>query len=338
MNPSDLPPQTIMMRLVTGFRVTQMLAVAARLELAERLADGPRSAEELASASGANPDALYRMLRALAPLGVFEALPERRFALTPLGATLRDDHPQSMRAFALFAADTVYRAWGDLEYSVMTGKPAFDHVFGASHFDYLSAHPDDSEQFNQSMSGTVRREIVAMVAAYDFAGVGRVVDVGGGHGALLARILLANPALHGALFDLPHVVTGAEPTLRAANVADRCELVGGDFFSASPPAGDILTLSHIIHDWDDERATTILRNCAAALAPGGKVLLIEDVIEPGANAQQTLFRDMQMLVMTGGRERTAEEFDWLFTSAGLRLSRIIPTEATANIIEGVAAG
>lgn len=334
MNQSGLPPQTAMLRMLTGFRMTQMLAVTARLSLAERLTDGPRSAEELASASGAQPDALYRMLRALAAMGVFEELPERRFALTPLGATLRADHPQSMRAFALFVADETYRAWGDLQYSVMTGKPAFDHVFGAPHFDFLSAHPDASERFNQSMSATVRREIVAMVTAYDFTGAQRVVDIGGGHGMLLSTILRANPALRGALFDLPHVVAGAESTLRAAGVADRCEIVGGDFFSMTPPAGDILTLSHILHDWDDERASAILRNCVGALAPGGRLLVIEDVIEPGVNAQQTLFKDMQMLVLNGGRERTAEEYERLFSAAGLRLTRIIPTQATTRIVEG----
>ncbi|MDE3229141.1 MAG: methyltransferase [Chloroflexota bacterium] len=337
MSASATPPHLTMLRMLNEFHVTQMLAVAARLGVADQLANGPKSAEELASATNAQPDALYRMLRALANMGVFEALPERKFALTPLGATLRTDHSDTMRAFAMFLGGEVYRAWGDLQYSVTTGKPAFDHVFGASHFDYLSAHPDANETFNQAMSAASQREIIAMVVAYDFAGVERVVDIGGGYGMLLAAILRANPALCGTLFDLPHVVANAEPTLRTAGVADRCEIVGGDFFTEAPPAGDILTLSHILHDWDDDHCVQILRNCARTLGVRSRLLIIEDIVEPGANAPQTLFRDMQMMVLNGGRERTAAEFERLFTSANLRLGRIIPTATTTRIIECEAA-
>lgn len=337
MSAQDVAPQMTMLRMVNGFHVTQMLAVAARLGVADLLADGPQSAEALASATGAHPDALHRLMRALANMGVFEALPERRFALTPLGATLRADHPGRMRAFAMFLGDEVYRVWGDLYYSITTDQPAFDHVFGAHHFDYLATHPASNEVFNQAMSAAAQREIVAMVAAYDFSGVERVVDVGGGHGLLLAAILQANPGLHGVLFDLPHVVANAGPILDAAGVADRCEVVGGDFFAGTPPAGDILTLSHIIHDWDDTHSVQILRSCVQALRPGGRLLLAEDIVEPGANAPQTLFRDMQMMVLNGGRERTAAEYERLFAAAGLRVGRIIPTQATTRIIEGVAA-
>ncbi len=338
MSTQDVTQQMTMLRMLTGFHMTQMLAVAARLGVADRLTDGPQSAEALASATGAHPDALYRMLRALANMGVFEALPERRFALTPLGATLRADHPDRMRAFAMFLGDEVYRAWGDLSYSITTGQPAFDHIFGAHHFDYLGEHPASNELFNQAMSAVARREIVAMVAAYDFTGVERVVDVGGGHGLLLSAILQANPELHGVLFDLPHVVANAVPMLGAAGVADRCEVVGGDFFTGTPPVGDILTLSHILHDWDDERCVQILRSCTRALRPGARLLVVEDVVEPGVNAPQTLFKDMQMMVLNGGRERTAAEYEGVLAAAGLRLNRIIPTQATARVIEGVAMG
>ncbi|HET9109652.1 MAG TPA: methyltransferase [Ktedonobacterales bacterium] len=337
MSAQDVPPQMAMLRMLNGFHVTQMLAVAARLGVADLLGDGPQSAEALASAIGAHPDALYRLMRALANMGVFEALPERRFALTPLGATLRADHPDRMRAFAMFLGEEVYRAWGDLYYTITTDQPAFDHIFGAHHFDYLATHPASNELFNQAMSAAARREIVAMVAAYDFSEVERVVDVGGGHGLLLSAILQENPGLHGVLFDLPHVVANAGPMLGAAGVADRCEVVGGDFFTGTPPAGDILTLSHIIHDWDDAHCIQILRSCTRALRTGGKLLVVEDVIEPGANAPQTLFRDMQMMVLNGGRERTAAEFEGLFTAADLRMTRIIPTQATTHIIEGVTA-
>lgn len=333
MDTPDVPPQVALLRLLNGFRATQLVALAARLGIADLLADGSRTAEDLAHATETQPDALYRALRALAGMGVFAELEGQRFALTPLSALLQSAHPESERAFALYISDEAYRTWADLPYSVTTGQPAFDHVYGASHWAYLAAHPDASEAFNQAMSVVAQREIVAMVAAYEFTGATRVVDVGGGQGKLLSAILQAHPALHGALFDLPHVAAGAEPTLHAAGVADRCDIVGGDFFTTVPPRGDLLTLSHILHDWDDARAAVIVRNCAQALEPQGKLLVIEDVIEPAANAQQTLLRDVQMLVMNGGRERTAAEFERLFTAAGLRLTRVIHTRTSTCIVE-----
>ena len=334
MDTPDNSPIAAMMRLLSGFRVTQLIALAANLGIADLLADGPRAADDLASATATQPDALYRALRTLANLGVFAELDGRRFALTPLGETLKTTHAQTIRAQAIFFGEDVYRAWSDLQYTVTTGKPAFDHVFGASQFSYLAEHPAANVRFNQAMSAIAHREIIAMVVAYDFSAASSVVDVGGGQGALLAAMLQANPTLRGTLFDLPHVASGAAALLRAAGVADRSAIVSGDFFVTAPPNGDILTLSHILHDWDDERCVTILRNCAQALGPQGKILVIEDIIEPGANALQTLWRDMQMLVMNGGRERTAAEFERLFIAAGLRLTQIIPTETTTRIVEG----
>ncbi len=336
MDSSAAPPQVAMLRMLNGFHVTQMLSVAARLGIPDLLADEPKTADELARATSAQPDALYRMLRALAGMGVFEEHTGRRFALTPLGATLQSSHPHTLRAHAIFLGGEAYRAWGDLPYSIATGQAAFDHVFGAAHFAYLGEHPDANEVFNQAMSVAARREIVAMVAAYDFSGAATLVDVGGGQGMLLTAILLANPGLRGALFDLPHVVAGATTALSAAGVADRCEIVGGDFFTTAPPAGDILALSHILHDWDDERCTLILRSCARALGPRSKLLVIEDIIEPSANAPQTLFKDMHMMVLNGGRERTAQEYERLLATAGLRLTRIIPTALATRIIEAEA--
>lgn len=330
----DNSPAAMMMRLLNGFRMTQLLALAAHLGIADLLADGPRAADDLASATATQPDALYRALRTLANFGVFAELDGRRFTLTPLGETLQTAHTQSVRAQAIFFGEDAYRAWSDLQYSVTTGKPAFDHVFGAPQFVYLAEHPAANERFNQAMSAIAHRDIVAMVAAYDFSAANNVVDVGGGQGALLAAMLQANPSLRGVLFDLPHVASGAEALLRAAGVADRSAIVSGDFFMTTPPNGGILTLSHILHDWDDERSVTILRNCAQALGPQGKILVIEDIIEPGANAAQTLLRDLQMMVMNGGRERTAAEFERLFMAAGLRLTRIIPTGTTTRIVEG----
>jgi hypothetical protein len=327
-------PRVALQQLVNGYKVTQMLSVVAKLGIADLLEGGPQTAEELAATAGAHPDALYRVMRTLASIGVFEEVEPRRFSLTPLAEPLRASHPESMRLVAIYQGEEIYQAWGDLMYSVMTGAPAIDHVFGAPHFAYMSQHPETSAPFNQAMSEGSRRVASAVVAAYDFADVGTVVDVGGGQGALLAAILGAHAGLRGILFDLPHVVTDAQPVLDAASVVDRCETVAGDFFAAVPPGGDCYVLRRILHDWDDERSIAILRRCAQAMASHGKVLVIEAIVASGNEGPQTKFLDLQMLVMNGGRERTAAEYERLFTAAGLRLIRIIPTASDANIIEG----
>lgn len=331
---SGVPPQVTLQRLLNGARVTQVLYVSAKLGIADLLAADPMTADELAAAVGAHADALYRVLRAGASLGVLQELEPRRFALTPLGALLRSDHPDTVRPLAIFVGEEAYRAAGDLLYSAMTGATAFEHMYGMSHFAYLAEHPEASAIFNQTMSARTRQAASAVVAAYDFAGARAVVDVGGGQGALLTAILLAHPELRGALMDLPHVVAGAEPGLREAGVVDRCTLVGGDFFAAVPAGYDLYALRRVIHDWDDERGVVILRNCAQAMAPHGKVLVIEAVMESGAEAYPTVFLDVQMLLLSGGRERTAAEYGRLFAAAGLRLARIIPTRAGASILEG----
>lgn len=321
--------------MLHGYRLTQALAVAARLGLADLLGDGPKTTDELAAATGANGDALYRMLRALASVGVFAETAERRFTLTPMAELLRRDHPLSARAQILYVSDEPYRAWGNLLPGVMTGVTPFEQTFGAQHFQHLEQHPASNAAFNQAMSASSRQAARAIVAAYDFSAAGKVVDIAGGQGVLIAAILRANPALHGVLFDQPHVVADALPLLEAAGVADRCELASGDFFAAVPP-GDTYTLRHILHDWDDDHSVAILRSCAQALAPGGRTLVVEAVIEPGNDPSPAKFLDMMMFVMNGGRERTADEYRRLFAAAGLTLTRIIPTGAE-SLIEGVRA-
>lgn len=321
--------------MIHGYRLTQALYVAASLGVADLLGDGPKTADELAAATGANSDALYRVLRALASVGVFAETSEGRFTLTPMAALLRQDHPASLRGMILYAGDEPYRAWGALLPGVMTGDNPFEQVFGAQHFQYLAQHPASNEAFNQAMSASSRQAAMAIVAAYDFAAAGKVVDIAGGQGVLLAAILRAYPALHGVLFDQPHVVADAMPLLEAAGVADRCELASGDFFAAVPP-GDTYTLRHILHDWDDDHCIAILRSCVQALAPGGRVLAIESVIEPGNGPSPAKFLDLMMFVMNGGRERTAEEYRRLFAAAGLTLTRIIPA-AAESLVEGVRA-
>lgn len=326
-----------MFDLIYGYRATQLVALAARLEIADRLADGPQTADELARATATQPDALYRALRALASLGVFEELDGRRFALTPLSERLRAAHPDSARPHALYAGGEIYRAWTELPYSVATGETAFDHLYGMSHFAWLAEHPEENAIFNQVMTAGSAQAAADEVAAYDFGARGTVVDIAGGQGMLLATILRANPGLRGVLFDQPHVVASAGATMQAAGVAERCEIVGGDFFAHVSPGGDIYTLRRIIHDWDDERAIVILRNCAQALAPSGRIAVIEQVLPDGPGAGGAALLDMTMMIMTGGHERTADEFTRLFSAAGLRLTRIVPTQAGSRIIEGMRA-
>jgi len=320
--------------LVNGSRVTQIIAVAAKLGIADLLADRPRTAEDLATATGAHAEALYRVLRALASIGIFTEVAPRRFSLTPLATLLQANHPHSMRAWAIMSGEEPFRAWGDLLHSVMTGAPAFEHVYGAPRFEYLAQHPEMSALFNQTMSEHSRRAASAILAAYDFPTTGVVVDVGGGQGILLTSVLRAHPALHGALFDQPHVVASAMPILEEAGVADRCALVGGDFFTSTLPIGDLYLLRSVLHDWDDERSVAILRAVAQAMAPGGKTLVIESVITPGNEASWAKFLDLQMLVMNGGRERTEEEYRELFAAARLRLARTISTDGETSLLEG----
>lgn len=328
------PEHAAMQSLINGYRVTQLLYAAVKLGIADVLAGGPQAVEELAATTGAQSDALYRALRALASLGVFREAPARHFVLTPLAELLRTDHPHSLCATVLFQGEDAYRAWGDLLYSLRTGATAFDHAFGMPHFDYLAQHADASAVFNRTMSENTARSVTAIVSAYAFPASGVVVDVGGGHGAFLAAVLQAHPELRGVLFDQPHVVAGAVPTLEAAGVLERCTRVEGDFFTPPLPAGDLYLLRQIIHDWDDARSSAILRHCAEAMAQSGKVLVIEALIPPGNDPSPVKLLDLQMLVMTGGRQRTEEEYRQLYAGAGLRLLRILPTNTPFSIIEG----
>ncbi len=326
--------QAVMLHLLSGYRVTQLLAVAAKLGIADLLAGGPQAVEELAKAAGGRADALYRALRGLASFGVFSEVAPRSFALTPLADLLRTDHPHSMRAPVLFHGAEAYRAWGELLYSLQTGAPAFDHVYHLSHFDYLAQHAEASAVFNQTMTANTARSVTAIVSAYAYPATGVVVDIGGGHGVLLAAVLQAHPGLRGVLFDQPHVVAGAARMLEEAGVAARCARVGGDFFNPPLPAGDLYLLRQVIHDWDDARSIAILRHCAQAMEPDGKVLVIEALVPPGNDPSPVKFLDLQMLVMNGGRQRTEEEYRQLYAAAGLRLARVIPTGLEFSIVEG----
>ena len=334
-HPQRPPPSVALDQLVTGYWVSQALYVAAKLGVADQLKDGSRGVDELASALGAHAGALYRLLRALASLGVFTEVESRQFALTPMGACLRAGVPGSMRALVLYM-DLDREAWGQLEHSVRTGDTAFDHIHGMGFFDYLQQHPAEGKLFDEAMTGYVSQNTAAVIAAYDFTRFSKIIDVGGGHGALMNAILKASPESKGVIFDQSSVVEGAKKKVEAAGLSARCECVGGDFFVSVPAGGDAYTMASIIHDWDDARAIAILKNCRRAMSGEETLLLIELVIPPGDAPFFGKLLDLEMLVVNGGRERTEAEYQALLAAAGFRLTRVVPTYSLASVIEATA--
>ncbi len=337
MRGEDVTAPEALLRMMTGYWISKAIHVAAELGIADLVRDGPKTSEELATRCGADPQALYRLLRALASVGLFAGEDGRRFGLTPLAELLRSDVPGSMRGLARMYGSEQYEAWGGLLDSVRSGEPAFDAVFGTSYFDYLAGSPEAAGIFNEAMTGWTSQLAEAVVAAYQFDGSGAVVDVGGGHGLLLATILRAHPTSSGVLFDLPHVAASAEPLLRDAGVADRCSTVGGDFFESVPEGGAFYILAQILHDWDDERSRVILGNCRRAMLDDGKVLVVEQILPPANEPSLAKWLDLHMLVLLGGRERTEAEYAALLGDAGFELTRVVPTASGAGILEGVPA-
>jgi ubiquinone/menaquinone biosynthesis C-methylase UbiE len=321
-------------RMITGYWTSQAIYAAATFGIADHLKDGPKSVGELAGATATDPDALYRLLRALASVGIFAEGPARSFALTPLAEPLRSDVPGSKRALALMSGDEQFRAWAEIEYSLRTGQTAFDKVFGKPIFDYLAEHPDKARTFDAAMTGIHGRESDAILNAYDLSAFGVVADIGGGNGSQLAAILKKHTAMKGILFDLPHVIERAKERIEAAGLRDRCRLVAGSFFEAVPDGADAYILRHIIHDWDEEKCLTILRNCHRAMRPASKLLVIESVIPPGNEPFHGKFLDLVMLLIPGGKERTEVEYRALFERAGFELTRTIPTGAEVSVVEG----
>jgi hypothetical protein len=338
MEPDSVPPPVVLLRMMTGYWQAKALAVAAELGLADLLGDGPRTHASLAASCDVDADSLRRLLRALASVGVFAETEQGSFALTPMAELFRSDRPDSMRALARLYGSEQYRAWGGLLDSIRDGAPAFDHAFGTSYFAYLAAHSDASSIFNDAMTGWTAQLSDAVVAAYDFAGSGCVVDVGGGTGLLLATVLAAAPGLQGTLFERPHVAEEADAYLRATPIGDRCTVVAGDFFEAVPDGGSLYVLAQILHDWDDGQCAKILRNCRQAMLPGAKLLIIEQVIPPRNEPSLGKWLDLHMLVLLGGRERTESEYAALLKAGGLELDHVIPTAAGASIIEAAAPG
>jgi hypothetical protein len=331
--PPELSPGEQLLAMASGAWVTQMIHVAAELGLADARAGGERDCEELAQACDAEADSLFRLLRGLASLGIFVETAPRRFALTPLAELLRSDHPQSLRQLARMLGEEHYLSWNDLLHSVRTGENAFRHRHGMSVFAWYQQNPRRGAIFDAAMGDNSRIQTESMLAAYDFSGIRHLVDVGGGRGLLLSRLLAVNSPLRGTLFDLPQVVASAEVP---SGLATRLEVRGGDFFREVPAGADAYLLKHILHDWGDGACHTILGHIRAAMAPGGRVLIVEQVIPPGNGPFPGKLVDLNMLVMTeGGRERTAEEYARLLELCGLRVSRIVPTASAVSVVEAV---
>ncbi|TDW66428.1 methyltransferase [Kribbella pratensis] len=319
-------------RLAGGYQVTQAIHVAARLGISDLLATSPKSLTELASSTGTDEESLARLMHALTALGLYTADGDA-FANTELGAALRVDAPHSVAGWARFiGTGSHWEAYTGLEQSIRTGETAFPAVHGEPVWEYRAKHPDEQAAFDAAMTSRSDAVADAVPAAYDFSRYQTVVDIGGGRGQLLARILERNPSVSGVLFDQPDVVAGADDVLAASGVAARCKVVGGNFFE-SVPAGDAMVLKSVIHDWADAESIQILRTCRRALPADGRVLLVEQLLDRSPDPVGTAFSDLNMLVMTGGRERTTDQYEALFAAAGLGLSDVVPTGGQSFIIE-----
>jgi hypothetical protein len=328
------PPHAQLVQMAMAHWVSRIVFLAARLELADRLAAGPKSAEELAGPTGTHAPSLYRLMRTLGNLGILTESESHRFALTPLGEALRAGAPGSARATILtVASDWWFRGFGELEDSVRTGKSGFEKSLGMPVFDWLAKSPEDASLFSETMIGVHGAEPQAVAEAYDFANLPTLVDVGGASGHLLATILDRHPAARGVLFDLPHVVRDAPALLKARGVADRVRIEEGSFFDSVPEGGDAYLLSHIIHDWSEEQCLTILENCRRAMSPTGRLLIIEMVLPPGDTPHPGKMLDLMMLVGPGGQERTEQEYVALLARAGFRLTRVVPTNSPVSVVE-----
>lgn len=335
MHTDEPSPLVALRRMIVGYRLSQALFVAAELGIADLLKDGPRSIDALAQATGTHPPSLYRVLRLLASEGVFIEHEQRHFGLTPLAVPLQSDVPGTLRSRALFdSTDCNWRAWGQLRHGVMTGGAVFEHAFEMPFFDYLQQHPSPAVRFDALQADQTLPWARAIVEAYDFSSVGTLVDVGGGYGSLLSAILSAHPRMRGVLYDLPHVIAGAQPRLTATAVTDRCEALAGDFFVAVPPGGDTYLLKHILHDWEDERCLTILQNCRRAMPSEGRLLVVEVIIPPDNEPDYGKYLDLNMMVLLRGQERTEAEYRQLFAASGFTLSRVIATPSEVSVIEG----
>jgi len=339
-SPAEKPLPLQMLDLIVGYWVSQLVHVAARLGLADSLAEGPLSVEDIAEQADVDVRALYRLMRALASVGVFAEGDPRVFSLTPLAETLLSDRPDSMRDFALMMVEGYnWEAWQGLNESVTDEAIAFDRVHGMPIFEYFDAHPEHREVFARSMASISGSENPAIADGYDFSKIGTLVDVGGSQGHLLATILKCHPGVNGVLFDRPAVIEQARqaPFFAGEGLDGRITFEGGDFFESVPSGADGYMMKYIMHDWNDEQCAAILSRCRDAMNPGGRVLVVDTVVTSGNQPQLGKLMDINMLILTGGRERTETEFAEIFDMAGLRLEAVHPTHCPLSVVEAVPA-
>lgn len=333
---TDAPAFERVMQLANGFALSSALYTVTRLEVPDLLAQGARPVSELAAATGSNEDALYRVLRALAMVGVFAENGGRSFALTPVSEALRSDARASAKELVLWLGNRFhFHVWAELPYSVKTGKPAVEHVYGKPAFEAIESQPDVARDFNLGMTSLSRQLAPAVLQAYDFSGIETLMDVAGGHGFILCEILSRYPSLKGILFDMPSVVEDPKCAQCLLNVNHRCRTIAGNFFEHIPSGADAYYMQHIIHDWDDEPALKILGNCRQALQGqrNGKLLVVDSVVPQNSEPHFAKLLDLEMLLMPGGRERTEPEFRTLFAKAGFEITRIAPTRGAESVIE-----
>lgn len=330
-------PDQFLRRMIGGFGQTQLIYIAAKLKIADHLANGPQTVTQLARVTGSHDDSLYRILRALAGFGVFSEEEGGRFRLTPTAELLRSDIPGSLRASAeVRGEDWYWRAWGALRESVRTGKTGFEVIYGKNTFDWFAENPDAGRLFDEFQSEVTAESSAAVSKVYDFSTARVVVDVGGGDGTLLTDILRQHLTPRGILFDLPHVVTAAEPGIDG-RVSPRFQFVGGDFFKSVPVGGDVYVLKYILHDWEDGRAQAILSSCHRAMVPGSKLLVVEDLVCGPNVACDAKMGDINMLARTGGRNRTEREYRDLLSAGRFDTRRVLPVTGSLAAIEAVRA-
>lgn len=331
---TEVPPPVQMLHILSGFWLSRAVYVAAKLGVADLLEREPQTAEQLAAATGTHAPSLYRVLRALSSEGVFMEDGEHRFDSTPLGDTLRSEGLRAIITAEL--GEEHYPAWGHLLHSVQTGEVAFEHVYGMPIWEFFGQNPENAVTFNAAMGDVNAMLDGAISHGYDFSPFSRIVDVGGGSGSLLALVLAQNPNSTGVVFDLPHVIEDARLFMATQGLTRRCDFVAGDFFNNIPSGGDAYLLKWILHDWDDDRSVAILQNCRRAMSKNSKLLVFESAIPAGNDPFLSKFMDLNMMVMNGGRERTAEEYRSLLKAGGFNLTRVVPTHAEQlmAVIEG----
>ncbi len=338
MAPDAVNAPQVLMQMLTGFWVSQAIYSVAKLGVADQLKAGPQSIAVLANRLNANEENLFRVMRALASLGIFQETEPRVFTLTSVATLLMSDSPNSMRPIALMLGEQNYQAWGNLYRAIQYGESPFEVAFGMNAYAYFETHPDAAENFNSAMTALVSHDNAAILKAFDFSEFHSIVDVGGGHGMLLSAILKQYEALTGTLFDLPHVVVNANPLLQSQGVADRCRIVSGSFYETIPSGGDAYILSRVLHGFSDKVCGDILRNIHTAMPSHGKLLVMEFLLQSGNDlaTAKTKLMDVNMLVFApDGRDRTYEEYDFLLAQSNFQLLRVMPTESDIVVLEAI---